>query len=129
MQTKDAQSTVASTTQKPGEDALVPIWQQLPERSLAAFVERDLPFQMVVTEQGNEVARRVDTVIDYPPAVGAQFVPVTAICIDPGKFSNKAGGIRQREIIEIDGTPVEQDAPPRFGTRSPFTTNFISAGV
>lgn len=114
MQTKDAQSTVASTTQKPGEDALVPIWQQLPERSLAAFVERDLPFQMVVIEQGNEVARRVDTVIDYPPAVGAQFVPVTPICIDPGKFSNKAGGIRQREIIEIDGTPVEQDAPPRF---------------
>ena len=114
MQTKDAQSTVASTTQKPGEDTLVPIWQQLPERSLAAFVERDLPFQMVVIEQGNEVARRVDTVIDYPPAVGAQFVPVTPICIDPGKFSNKAGGIRQREIIEIDGTPVEQDAPPRF---------------
>jgi hypothetical protein len=114
MQTKDAQSIVASTSLDHQGNALLPIWQQLPERSLAAFVEQDLPFQMVVTEQNQEVTRRVDAVIEYPPAVGERFVPVTEICLDPGKFSNKAGGIRQREIVDLDGTPVERDAPPSF---------------
>ncbi len=110
MQTKDAQSTVASTSPEHAGNVLVPVWQQLPARSLAAFVEQDLPFQM----QDGDIEKRVDAVIDYPPTPGAPFVSVTEICLDPGKFSNKAGGIRQREIVDIDGTPVERDAPPRF---------------
>lgn len=109
MQTKDAH-TEASTLQEHEGGAPVPIWQRLPEGSLAAFVEQDRPFLI----QGQDVEKRVDAVIDYPPAPGARFVPVTEICLDPGKFSNKAGGIRQREIVDVDGTSVEHAALPHF---------------
>src|SRR5438067_683847 len=106
MTTTDALNTRVSTPPEPGGVAEVPPWLQLPERSLAWFVEQDRPFEMEVAEQGRPVTRRVDAVIDYPPAPGARFVPVTEMCVDPGKAFNKAGGIRQREIVDVDGMPV-----------------------
>ena len=89
-------------------------YELLPPGSLAAYVEEDRPFSYVI-EQGGELLQRViAALLHYPPTPGARPTPTTVICVDPGKFSNKVGGIQQRRHVERDGVEYEEDVEPRF---------------
>jgi len=84
--------------------------------SFAAYVQTDQPLTKVVTENEQEVLRQVDATVHYPTTSGTEPRETTIICIDPGKFSNKAGGIQQRELFSQRDSTFVREAPPRFVT-------------
>src|SRR5436305_12092867 len=90
------------------------LYEQLPPDSLAAYVEEDRPFSYVIEQNGGEVVKRVlAALLRYPPTPGTRPAPTTVICVDPGKFSNKVGGIQQRLIVERE-IEYEEEVEPRF---------------
>jgi hypothetical protein len=91
-----------------------PLYELLPPGSLADFVEEDRPFSVTKQEDGEIVKRVLAALLHYPPTPGARPAPTTVICVDPGKFSNKVGGIQQRRLVEREGVEYEEEVEPRF---------------
>lgn len=82
----------------------------LPPESWAAHVFANLPLYREVREGAQVVQRVIDSSVEYPPSPGQTFAKTRLLCIDPGKFSNKVGGVKQVEVAD----QTEREAEPRF---------------
>ena len=88
----------------------------LSTESLAALIQTDQPLTKVVRENEREVMLQVDATVLYAAHPGEEPREHTIICLDPGKFSNKAGGIQQKETSSQGENAFLRKAKPKFVT-------------